>query len=402
MKIDEIKYTTPLSDILDSTVVEDKVDSLKDAVIKVCRSRYGVIGSNLQSGNLSKDNIIDGKPLFYDEASQCHMEYSNVIDEITGFASTTMIHASQREVSELDKLRSKLFERNDDIEKNIATLNSNYEKGDQKQKDADYDNYYGKGGHVTVAKAELEENKEKIYKINVRLSKVQGGSKAYSDATDGDKKKISIQNAIGVKDSKWTKQKPEAGQSESLEIYTYTTADGVEFTKFVKNGHVAYYMTLDKDNNPIFFNSSGSEISYDDASALDVCTNLNVNGANDSKWVKDGNNYYCQGRMGGVDVSATVGSKGKVLYYVCSVNDKRVYYDGNFNKISLGEAERISSKNNIPLCNPDTYEPTQPTCDPTEPPTEATEPATEPTEPTEPVTEPAESSDNSWSLEKYL
>ena len=194
-----ITYKTELSEILNNEDVYEIVNPLMTSVKSSCSNRQGIIATHMQSGGLSKDIIIDGDTTFFNYASQASYSYTDVIDQVTSLTGTTMALTYEKEISELQTLRTKLFERNYEVQRNIATLNSNYEnreKGTEAQENVEYDNYYGVNGHVTLAKQELEEKKKKIYEVNVRLSKVNGGSKAYTSASETEKQQINIQNAL--------------------------------------------------------------------------------------------------------------------------------------------------------------------------------------------------------------
>lgn len=407
MEIASITYKTELSEILNNDTVEDLINPLMTKVKSACQSRDGVIWNNIRNGGLSDKILVDGSPKYYSEATQCSSQYRDVVDQITSLVGTSMAYTSEREILELKTLRQKLFDRNTEVQRNISTLNSNYEnrqKGDEQQENLEYDNYYGINGHVTLAKAELAENERKIYEVNVRLSKVNGGSKAYTSSSDADKKKINIQNARCASDSEWGELPSLRDDARGIKVYRYVTPDGVVIEKTVKDGKTAYYEV--KDNSGYFFDSDGNIISRETVRGIN-----HIIGFNESSnlWTNNGGNYSYNKPDDGCSEYVATGSDGKPLYYVVHNGDETIYYNSNFERLSKGQVEKIVGANGLtPITvaggssgnTTPTEPPTEPPCDPTEPPTgpattepptsqPSTEPSTVPPDP--PTTEPPES-----------
>ena len=422
MEIASITYKTELTEILNNDTVEDIITPLMTKVNRACQNRDGLLWNNMTNGGLSDKILVDGSPKYHDEAIQCSYGYKDVVDQMTSLVGTSLAFTSEREILELKTLRQKLFDRNSEIQGNIATLNSNYEnrtKGDEQQENTEYEKYYGANGSVTLSKNELAENERKIYEVNARLSKVNGGSQAYTKSSDTDKRKITIQNARGAPDSEWKEVSVGnmPNNDGSLKKYEYTTADGVKVTKIVKDGHVVCYHADDGlgDDGRFYFDSAGNQLSSNEYLSLDMLSNFTVGDdyKKNSLWTNDSGNYsYNKSKENCATVIAT-GSNGEPLYYVVHDGNKTTYYSTTYEKLSAGQVEKIVKANNLTPVNipastgtgggTDSTEeppPTEPTCDPTDPSTEpsTTEPSTVPPEestvpPEESTVPPEESTD---------
>ena len=454
MELSDIKYSTPLESILNSDEVETLVSDETKKMMQYCSTKNGVLFSNMKEGRgLSTTNVLGGKPIYNVAAGELTCEYSSAIDPIQNVNFQVSRLAWERELSELQTLRERVMERNRQIQTDITNFNNEYEnadKGTGQKADIIYDNYYGIDGSVTKKKAELAENEDKIYQINVRISKVNGGSAVYKKLSSDDKKLMDFQDAKGTKDSDWK----EVETSGNVKRYTYTTSNNTKVEKIVVDDSKVAYYTVYTDGKKYYFDNSGNELNEKFITSLGKTFNfkdgtkciLDGNGSYTSTEGKSGDEWFSDDAKSATDFygnytynkekgwqsdysqnlknsskseyDAIVSvSEGKVAYYtIIDTDGNRTYYDSNYNRIFPAQVDKIVADHGLSKAHvvrePGVYWP-EPTCDPTEPPTTSTDsvpdtttsdttvpdstvpdstvPETtvpEPTVPTEPTTEP--------------
>lgn len=193
----EITKNTPLSEILFNQDVADELSEIEGSLLRTINERMDAVQAQISAGGLGQGMIVNGEPLFYNEAAQICSDYLILSSNISMLVSDIKDAACEKELEELRKLRNLLLRDNDSwqalkeqYEREFRELISN-DRGDLiNEPGPNYERYkeeyYGENGKITRVNKHIEENNEKIAEIDRRIATVNaGGSSGSAGSSSG-------------------------------------------------------------------------------------------------------------------------------------------------------------------------------------------------------------------------
>lgn len=195
----EITKDTSLDEILKSSDISDELYFLESLTNNEIEARMSTLSSHIRGGALSSSMLLDGEPVFYEQAGQIFSDYLILSSRISSFVARVKSASVEKEIEELKKLKNLLLRDNDSWqllkesyqkEYNDSTSNSystNTIAGGGLSTVTNYEDYYGSNGKITRVNNHIDANNLKIDKINIRLSNlgVSIGTSASSSSTSG-------------------------------------------------------------------------------------------------------------------------------------------------------------------------------------------------------------------------
>ncbi len=193
----EITKNTPLSEILFNQDVADELSEIEGSLLRTINERMDAVQAQISAGGLGQGMLVNGEPLFYNEAAQICSDYLILSSNISMLVSDIKNAACEKELEELRKLRNLLLRDNDSwqalkeqYEREFRELISN-DRGDLiNEPGPNYERYkeeyYGENGKITRVNKHIEENNEKVAEIDRRIATVNaGGSSSRSGGSSG-------------------------------------------------------------------------------------------------------------------------------------------------------------------------------------------------------------------------
>ena len=183
----EITKNTPLSEIFNNQDVADEMSEIEGSLLRTIDERMNTVSAQIRAGGLGQGMLVNGEPLFYNEALQICSDYLILSSNITMLVADIKSAACDKELEELRKLKNLLLKDNDrwqalkeQYEREFRDLISN-DQGDLINEPGPHyeeyrEEYYGPNGKITRVQKHIDENNEKIEEIKRRISTVTGSS----------------------------------------------------------------------------------------------------------------------------------------------------------------------------------------------------------------------------------
>lgn len=299
----EITRFTSIEDLVPTEEVITEMLDMQLVVNANISSRKSLLNTHKGSSyGLNSSVLVDGEPLFYNDASDIEIKYTAVEDTLDTLVTSICNATINQELDELDRLWTEVETTIQECNTEIKNFEARYEQ--EKVSKASgmltsimmvggvagttgavagfaevYEKYYGTSGLITIKKYELEKWEAKQDKIQTRIQTVSAMINNYSSVTT-DNESVDTSTTTG---STPTTNETDVDVADPTDASpeTQTLADGSE---------------LDQSNNntPASVNIIGDTVEYNGNTYEYVDSLGQDNSFSAKKLFKSGNNYYYQ------------------------------------------------------------------------------------------------------------